>query len=310
MNVIILDDEIPSIERMLFLINQDNRFNVLNTFTDASTALEYIKENNVDIVFSDIEMPEMNGITFGKQLFNISPDTVLIYITAYGEYALDAYSNYAMGYLLKPVSLNALNKLLSKLFKHLPKTSQSKTLKVKSLGDFSLGYGDAPVKFRTKKAKELFCFLLHHEDSWVSSDKIMYALWHDKPADLARTHLHTCLSYCRKAFKDIGLFNIIEYDLSSYRINQNDILWDYRVLKKQINSFNGINIKKDDLIEIFRLDQGMYFADSDYLWAHDRSALLDIELHGLYERQVNNPELNEDERVKIQNFINHKHNLH
>lgn len=309
MNVIIIDDEMPSIERLSFLIKQDGRLDIVNTFTDANSALEYLKQNSVDIVFSDIDMPEMNGITFGKKLLEYSPHTILVYITAYGEYALEAFSNYAMGYLLKPISLNTLSKLLTKLLPSPQKSVNPITIKVKTLGDFSLSYGDTPIKFRTKKAKELFCFLLHHEHAWVSSDKIMYALWQDKPSNLARTHLHTCLSYCRKAFKDVGLNNIIEYDLSSYRINLSKVWWDYSVLKNKIDSLKDTNIKKDDLIEIFRLDQGMYLSDNDYLWAHDARALLDIELYGLYEKQAKNPELSKEERVKIQTFITNRQSL-
>lgn len=309
MHIIIVDDEIPSIERLAFLINKDDRFNVVHTFTDANTALEYLKDNKVDIVFSDINMPEMNGITFGKRLLKNSPNTILVYITAYSEYALEAYNNYAMGYLLKPVSSTSLTNLLDKLYRYTPVNQKVNALKVKSLGPFSLNYGDVPIKFRTKKAKELFCFLLHHEGSWVSSDKIMYSLWKEKSTNLARTHLHTCLSYCRKAFKDVGIDKIIEYGLSSYRINTNDIWWDYKIMKNKIKSLKDINMKKNDLIEIFRLDQGMYLSNSDYLWAHDSRTLLDIELFSLYEKQIDNPQLNEDEKAKIQHYLEHRQDL-
>ena len=66
MRAIIVDDETPSIERLASLIEEDNRLEITNTFTDAEAALSFCKSNHVDILFSDIEMPCLNGLDFGR----------------------------------------------------------------------------------------------------------------------------------------------------------------------------------------------------------------------------------------------------
>ncbi len=102
LNCIIIDDELHAISELSELINLNANLNLLNTFVDARDAIAYLQEiSHVDIVFSDISMPALNGLNAGKMLNKYCK--FLIYVTAHREFALDAFGVNAAGYLTKPV---------------------------------------------------------------------------------------------------------------------------------------------------------------------------------------------------------------
>ena len=90
----------------------------LQSYTDAVTLLEDLRSRKLcgqflpDIIFCDIKMPEMDGISLGKEIRKLSPDIYLILLTAYAEYAIQGYETGAFRYLLKPVSSEDIIQIL------------------------------------------------------------------------------------------------------------------------------------------------------------------------------------------------------
>lgn len=117
---IIIDDELIAIKTlMLELRNFSDRIEVVGRFTQAVSAIDFLKSSDVDVVFLDIEMPEMSGLEFLEryQLRNFQ----VVYTTAYSKYALDAIQNEALYYLLKPVDVGELEKCIDRIEKNLSK---------------------------------------------------------------------------------------------------------------------------------------------------------------------------------------------
>lgn len=83
--------------------------------TDAKEALRLNKKEKFDIVFSDIEMPEMNGIEMGKKIIEVNPKVNLIFITGYSGYAYEAFGLYASAFLTKPITSKKIKEALSNL---------------------------------------------------------------------------------------------------------------------------------------------------------------------------------------------------
>ena len=84
---------------------------MLGSFADADTAGKFILENQVNIVFLDIRMPGADGIEFAK---TIPKETLVIFTTAYSEYAVDSYELEAIDYLLKPIELTRFQRAVEK----------------------------------------------------------------------------------------------------------------------------------------------------------------------------------------------------
>lgn len=111
MNCIIIDDEPLAREELHALIQEISKIEVVAKFSSAIKALEFLKENEVDLIFSDIEMPLLNGLDFAEQ---IPEKTLIVFTTAYSQYALKSYEFDAIDYLLKPIDSNRLDKAIKK----------------------------------------------------------------------------------------------------------------------------------------------------------------------------------------------------
>ncbi|SKA79924.1 two component transcriptional regulator, LytTR family [Caloramator quimbayensis] len=115
MNCIIVDDEYPARQELAYFINNFSSLNIIGEFDDSIKALEFIKSNRPDVVFLDINMPKLNGISLGEIInaFEIKP--IIIFVTAYRDYAVDAFEIQAFDYILKPYSETRIVSTLSKI---------------------------------------------------------------------------------------------------------------------------------------------------------------------------------------------------
>lgn len=117
-NVLIIDDETPAREELIWLLQQcDVPTNVLGQADSAAGALSALESmrGRVDLVFMDIDMPGVNGVRLAESLQDDAQGAPLvIFVTAYQEYALEAFNVDAVDYLLKPVRIKRLGRALEK----------------------------------------------------------------------------------------------------------------------------------------------------------------------------------------------------
>lgn len=111
MNCIIIDDEPLARAEMRSLIDEISEIETIGDFSNASTALEFLKTNDVDLIFLDIEMPMITGLEFAE---NLPKQSLIIFTTAYSQYALKSYELDAIDYLLKPIEKKRLEKAINK----------------------------------------------------------------------------------------------------------------------------------------------------------------------------------------------------
>ncbi len=111
MKCIIVDDEPIAREGLEVLINKLPELNLVGSFDSAGSASEYMNCNPLDLIFLDIEMPGINGLEFAR---TIPQETLVIFTTAYSEYALDSYEVDAVDYLVKPIEHARFKKAVDK----------------------------------------------------------------------------------------------------------------------------------------------------------------------------------------------------
>ncbi|MCD7972177.1 MAG: LytTR family DNA-binding domain-containing protein [Candidatus Azobacteroides sp.] len=115
MNCIIIDDEPLAREAVELLIREDKRLTITGTFGNTRSASVFLSANMVDLIFLDIQMPGVNGIDFAK---TIPRNTLVIFTTAFSEYALDSYEVDALDYLVKPIEYDRFWKSVDKAFSY------------------------------------------------------------------------------------------------------------------------------------------------------------------------------------------------
>jgi DNA-binding LytR/AlgR family response regulator len=111
-NCIAVDDESPALMLLEKFIKRFPELELLGTFKDSEKAYDFLKENRVDLIFSDIHMPEQSGLSF---IASLDPRPLVIFSTAYSEYASDAFDLDAIDYLRKPFSFERFHKAISKV---------------------------------------------------------------------------------------------------------------------------------------------------------------------------------------------------
>lgn len=120
--VIIIDDETHCTSVLQSLIEKiHSDYTITGIFTNPLQGLEFIKNNPPDLLFLDIEMPNLNGFTLLDNLLPIDFD--VIFTTAYDQYAIKAFHYSAINYLLKPITEKSIVKALSNWEKRRKKTS-------------------------------------------------------------------------------------------------------------------------------------------------------------------------------------------
>jgi DNA-binding LytR/AlgR family response regulator len=110
-NCIVIDDETPALKLMEQFISMISDLKLVEKFKSPTKALDFLKENKVDIVFCDIRMNEMSGIELVQNLKNAP---VVIFTTAYSEFAAAAFDLNAVDYLKKPFSFDRFLKAVNK----------------------------------------------------------------------------------------------------------------------------------------------------------------------------------------------------
>lgn len=114
-NGIIVDDEEIAIEELKPLLGKTSYIHLKNTFDDVSEAIKYVSNNEVDVIFLDIQMPGINGFDAYKAFKDIDKNIDIIFTTAFEEHALKAFEVEAFDYILKPFSEDRILKSIEKL---------------------------------------------------------------------------------------------------------------------------------------------------------------------------------------------------
>ncbi len=135
MTCIIIDDEPLAIDVIDSYCNALGSVKVVKTFSNAIDAIEFLSGNKIDLVFSDIEMPNISGIDFVKALEGRIP--YLIFTTAYPQYALEGFDLNATDYLVKPIPFPRFIKAINRV-KDLMKLNQKNAL----IGNFTPAEGE------------------------------------------------------------------------------------------------------------------------------------------------------------------------
>ena len=113
--VILVDDERIILTGGLPVLREATPGAVVTGFTVPAEAVAFARENPVALAFLDIEMGWISGMDVCRELLEINPNTNVIYLTAFREYALDAWESGACGYMLKPLTVEAVRKWLLRL---------------------------------------------------------------------------------------------------------------------------------------------------------------------------------------------------
>ncbi len=263
MNVIYVDDEQPAIDNFRLTTADFAEIRSLNCFQRGEEALAFAQEHTVDVAFLDIEMPGLHGIRLAAALKERDPALRVVFVTAYSQYALDAWRADASGYLLKPYTAADIRGALAKCaYRPLP----SHQVVIQTIPTLAITVRGTPLHISSAKARELMALLIDHgERGFTAGEGISY-LWPDKRNDPSTQSLLR-MTYKRLAatLEEAGAGNILASEGNRRYLRTDEVECDlYRILagdRQAARKYNGEYLR-------------------EYAWAEERNGQLYWMLRG------------------------------
>ena len=188
MKVICLDDEKIILQGMVMNCKKVEKITEVVGFSNAKDLMEYLKDNTADLIFSDINMPNMNGIEISKWLRENHPEINVVFTTGYTEYTNEAIRANAKGYLLKPISREMIEEEINYF---LSNNELNKRIVVQAFGNFDIKVDGNPLKL-SAKSKEALAYLIDRNGAAVSRKELAATIFEDD------TYSRTIQSYITK----------------------------------------------------------------------------------------------------------------
>lgn len=295
--IIAVDDELPALRGVGKQLEAFDEVQVCGMFDKSTAFLEYIltEPEPIDLVLLDMDMPTLHGLELARRLRECRPEIHIAFLTAYEEFAKDAFEVEALDYLLKPVMKDDLSRMISRFVKRSGRNGgqedqPERGIAVHSFGSFTVTTETgAQVRFRNSKGKELLAYLHHHRGKPVSKSQIMEEIWYGRDVERTQVNLHSTVYQLRKDMEACGMSDLIEQTKvagGSYSLN-----WSAPFFDDVVAYENEVHLFKrtSSLAHALRAVQyygGGFLTGSGYGWAAPRQAQLELSYAELLEAIV------------------------
>ena len=225
MKAIAVDDELYMLEALEEAVRASSDIAQVERFSSCSAALAYATENSIDIAFLDINMRGIGGLGLAERLIELQPHCKIVFCTGYGEYAVSAFQLHVSGYLMKPITAEAVQKEID----HIKGIKAAeKLLTIKCFGNFEVLYDGRSLPFKRKKAKELLAVLVDRNGAGITVKQICAILFPDDTDDTKNAaYLRQLILDLKNTLKMIGAEDVLRHETPYYRIDTNLVSCDY-----------------------------------------------------------------------------------
>lgn len=262
MRIAVLDDENHALERFESIVSEFEEVSHCMLFDDADELLAYLGGNLLDVVFLDIEMPGKSGMQLAEELHVINPGISVVFVTAYSQYAVEAFELSVLDYIMKPVSKERLRKTLNRISESkqlVERAAKRVTIHCFQRFEFKIDGKVYPLN-HLLKAKELLAFLVSRKGAETSWEQITEALWPDADYEKAHNNLYITTFRLRKWLSENNIAQIFESRRNSYRIVPSEFNCDLFDLERAL--------KDGDAKRIRYLYKGEFLEEEGYEWAY------------------------------------------
>ena len=225
MIAIAVDDEALMLRALVRAISVSPDVTGVFKFSDCEKALDYVKENPVNVAFLDINMRGMGGLALAEKIVAARPNCKIVFCTGYEEYAISAFKLHASGYLMKPISAEDVQTEIDNI-KGVCK--KEKLLTVNCFGNFEVYAKDEKLMFKRLKTKELFAFLVDRKGAGMTAKQICVALFPDDTDDTKNAaYLRQLFMDLKNTLKSVGAEAVLCHETPCYRVDTSLIKCDY-----------------------------------------------------------------------------------
>jgi two-component SAPR family response regulator len=243
MNILAVDDEYFALELMKRALEEVAGGSTVYLCRDARGALNVATENKIDVAFLDIHLPEKSGIELALDLKKLNPKINIVFATGFSEYMKQGIDLRMSGYVLKPVTAEAVRTELENLRNPI-EWNNEKRIKILTFGNFDVFVDGIPLKFERKQAKEILAYLVDKRGTSATYAELAAILWEDGEYDRARQkNLQVYIASLVKSLHAVGVNDLILKNRQGILVNTKIVDCDYyRFIEgdmRAINSFTG-----------------------------------------------------------------------
>jgi len=276
MRALVVDDEPAMLLAMKRLLSKVEGVELVGSFRNAAEALDFVRDNRVDLAFLDIKIGEDDGLELGRALRSLCADADIVFTTSHAEYAIPAYDVYPLDYMVKPISGKRLEQTIARALGRRAASSGeagghvSPRLTVRGLGCFEAVSRQAgAVKWMSKKSAELFAYLLVHRGRSVAKTRVLEDIFPEMPIKNAEIYLNTAVYQLRKALSPHGFKESIQSSQEQYRADLSPLDVDFIQFEQGMEELSDIRTPAQEAaaIELEKRYEGELFEDKSYEWA-------------------------------------------
>ena len=254
MIAIAVDDEALMLGALVAALEVSPDITEVAKFSDCEAALNFVRNNRIDVAFLDINMRGMGGLALAESIIAARPECKIVFCTGYEEYAIPAFKLHASGYLMKPISAEDVQGEIDNI-KGIHQ--KAKLLTVKCFGNFDVYANDEMLVFKRLKTKELFAFLVDRNGAGMTAKQICAALFPDDTDDTKNSaYLRQLVMDLKNTLKTVGAEAVLCHETPCYRVDTGLLKCDY---------FNYLETGKPEF-------HGEYM--TQYSWAEETCAML------------------------------------
>lgn len=262
--VAIIDDEQLAVDNLVFFLKQFPDLEVVGAVTEVEDLFKCLKENEVQLIFMDIEMPELNGLELAARVIEEYKEVEIIFATAYNQYAVQAFDLNAIDYILKPLSLSRIEKTVNKILKRIPRIKENRVF-IKCLGGFDILINNKIIPFKLSKAKEILAYLVQNNGKSMGWMTIADDVWPDSLDDKKlMNNFHVASFSLRTFLSENNIVDIFDYSRNVYRVDTTKFTCDYLEL---IEVYREFKKTKEIKVHPEHFKTGEYLEDLPYIWA-------------------------------------------
>ncbi len=225
MKALVVDDEIYMLEALQEAVGASSDIEQAEAFSSCSAAIAYAAEHPIDIAFLDINMRGIGGLGLAEKLMQMHPRCKIIFCTGYEEYAVSAFQLHVSGYLMKPITAEAVQKEIDHI-KGIKITE--KLLNIQCFGNFEVFYNGEILSFKRKKTKELLAVLTDRNGAGMTAKEICAILFPDDTYDTKNAaYLRQLVLDLKNTLKTIRAEEVLQHATPYYRMDTNLVKCDY-----------------------------------------------------------------------------------
>lgn len=199
--------------------------------TDPIAVLNLSASTKPDAVWLDFDGNQTASEVFGlaRDIIKISPETNIIILADDSEFAFEAFTIHASGYLLKPVTKEMLEEEIRFFRKAVSVDSDSdKLLYAQCFGNFEVFMDGKPIRFSRALSKEAMAYLIDRRGAGCTVGEICSVLWEDRQADTnLKSQCRVVLASLKKDLSSIGVEDVLVKDWNMWSVNVNKLKCDY-----------------------------------------------------------------------------------